>query len=104
MKGGVEMFGGKKKTEEELSKEVYEKFGLDIDSYNNEDIKRENSKNLKEIGLDLAGKKWIRAGLALSFSRPVDQATLGYLNAIFNSNLILIRQNELIIRLLEKGK
>lgn len=95
------MFGNKK-TDEEKNQEVHDKYGLDIDSYDAERIKRENFKNLTAIGKDLAGKSFLKAGMAFSFAPAHEQASVGYLSAIFNTNLILIRQNELIIRQLEK--
>jgi len=81
---------------------MFEKFGLDIENYDDEKIKKENIKNLEKIGRDIAGNSFMKAGMALSFVSVDKQATVGYLSAIFNQNWILIRQNELIIRLLEK--
>ncbi len=95
------MFGNRK-TDEEKDQEIHEKYGLDLDSYDVARIKRENAKNLQEIGKDLAGKKFMKAGMAFSLAPAHEQASVGYLSAIFNTNLILIRQNELIIRHLER--
>lgn len=85
---------------EEPSQKVLEEYGLDIDSYDMDRIKKENSNNLKQIARDIMANKWFKAGLALSFASADKQATVGYLSAIVNQNWILIRQNELIIRLL----
>ncbi len=89
------------KTEEEKLREVFDKYGLDMEGYDTAEIKKQNSKNLKQIAKDIVGNKWFKAGMALSFASADKQATVGYLSAIVNQNWILIRQNELIIRLLE---
>ena len=93
---------GDKKPQEDKDKEIFNQFGLDIENYDEKAIKDANVKNLKQIASDLAGKSWMKAGMALSLASADKQATVGYLSAIFNSNLIMIRQNELIIRALEK--
>ena len=92
-----------KKTVEEKTTETFEKFGLNIDEYDSNRIKTENLKNIKQIARDIVGNSWFKAGMAFSFASADKQATVGYLSAIFNQNWILIRQNELIIRLLEKA-
>lgn len=92
------------KDEEDETKQVLEEYGLGLDKYDTKRIQQEIAKNLKNIAKDIAGNKWIKAGMALSFSAPDKQAELGYLSAIVNQNWILIRQNELIIRFLKKGK
>lgn len=97
----MRMFGNKK-SEGDKNQEMYQKFGLDIDKYSESEIKNENTKNLKQIAQDLTGKSWLKAGMAFSMAPAAQQATVGYLSAVFNTNLILIRQNELIIRKLEK--
>lgn len=90
------------KTEEEKIREMFEKFGLDIENYNITKIRKKNVENIKKIAQDIAGNRFLKAGMALSMAPADKQATVGYLSAIFNQNWILIRQNELIIRLLEK--
>jgi hypothetical protein len=90
------------KSEEEKLKETFKKCGLDIDNYTDDEIRIENANNLKQIAKDVVGNSWFKAGMALSFASADKQATVGYLSAIFNQNWILIRQNELIIRLLQK--
>src|SRR5258708_14439348 len=88
---------GKQKTAEEKNQELFEKYGLDIENYNEKAIKAENSKNLKAIAQDLSGMGLTKLSVALSMS-PGSRAEVSFLSAIFQSNLILIRQNELIIR------
>lgn len=90
------------KTNEEKIDEAFKKYGLDMENYSQAQIKEENSKNLKQIAQDIIGNKWFKAGMALSFASADKQATIGYLSAIVNQNWILIRQNELIIRLLDE--
>ncbi len=92
---------GKQKTAEEKNQELFEKYGLDIENYNEKAIKAENSKNLKAIAQDLSGMGLTKLSVALSMS-PGSRAEVSFLSAIFQSNLILIRKNELIIRSLEK--
>ncbi len=92
---------GKPKTKEEKTQELHEKYGLDIDNYDKAKIKEENTKNLRQIANDLsmAGVNKFAMGLTMN---QVDHAKVQYLSSIFETNLILIRQNELIIRALEK--
>lgn len=92
---------GKQKTEEEKNQELFERYGLDIENYGDSEIKAENIKNLKEITKDLVNMGLNKLSVALSMS-PGSRAEVSYLSAIFQTNLILIRQNELIIRSLEK--
>ncbi|MBU1088507.1 hypothetical protein KKA02_01330 [Patescibacteria group bacterium] len=90
------------KTEEEKLKKIFDKYGLDIENYDTVEVKKQNSKNLKQIAQDIIGNGWFKASMALSPLISADKrATVGYLSAIVNQNWILIRQNELIIRLLE---
>ena len=90
------------KTAEQKTQEIFEKYGLDMENYDEAKIKEQNIKNLKQVANDVAGNSWFKAGMALSFASADKQATVGYLSAIFNQNFIVIRQNELMIRLLEK--
>lgn len=96
------IFSKAKQQSEEEIKETIQKCGLDIDSYDTDKIREENYKNLKQVALEVNNNKWFRAGMAIMMGAPDKQATVGALNAIVNQNWILIRQNELIIRLLEK--
>lgn len=88
------------KTEEEKTQEIYHKYGLDLDHYNSVDIKQQNIKNIKQIATDVFGQSLSKLSMALAPAQ--DRLAVGYLSAIFNQNWILIRQNELIVRLLEK--
>lgn len=88
------------KTEEQKIAEIFEKFGLNINEYDSERIRKENLKNLKQIAEDISGNKLLKVGLALSMASADKQAIIGYLSGVFNQNWIVIRQNELMIRLL----
>ncbi|MCL5125315.1 MAG: hypothetical protein M1511_12610 [Deltaproteobacteria bacterium] len=92
---------GKSKSNEEKQKELFEKYGLDIDSYDDQKIKEKNAKNLHQIAEDLFLSGLNKFGMGLTMSIP-DHAKVQYLSAIFESNLIIIRQNELILRALMK--
>lgn len=95
---------GSKKTDEEKIIEIMQKYGLDIDNYDEKEIKLENNKNLNQIASDIAGNSWFKAGMAFSFASADKQATVGYLSALVSQNWIIIRQNELMIRLLSEKK
>ena len=90
-----------KKTEEEKIREIFHKYGLDLDNYNNIDIKKHNIKNIQQIASDVLGQSLNKLTVAFA-APPQERIKVGYLSAIFNQNWILIRQNELIIRILEK--
>lgn len=87
---------------ESIATPLLRKYGLDIDNYSSSQIKDKNIENIQNIGSELAGSGWIKSGLALSF-QPYERQSLGYLSVLMEQNWILVRQNELIIRLLEKN-
>ena len=89
---------GRKRAE----KETLEKYGLDLESYSIQEIEKRNVENLRKIANDLRGNKWFKAGLALSFAKAHEQATVTYLSALVEQNWILLRQNEIIIKELQK--
>lgn len=98
-----------KKTPEEISAiqkdkmhETLEKYGLDLENYSIDEIRKRNGDNLRRIASDLAGNKWFKAGLALSFAKASEQATVTFLSATVEQNWILLRQNEIIIKELQK--
>jgi hypothetical protein len=78
-----------------------EKFDLDIDAYDSATLRAKNVKTLRAIARDLAGNKWFKFGLALTFGKPEEQAKVTYLSALVEQNWIIIRQNERMLRLLE---
>ena len=84
------------------AKETLEKYGLNLEDYSIEEISQRNATNLQKIATDLRGNKWFKAGLALSFANAAEQATVTYLSALVEQNWILLRQNEIIIKELQR--
>ena len=82
-------------------KAAMEKFGLDFDSYTENDLRRRNINSAKEIAGSLAGSKLYSFGSLLSGSAN-ETFSLELARAQVEQNFILIRQNEEIIRLLKK--
>lgn len=62
----------------------------------------EHQQQVKNIMGDLTGNGLVKAGMALSFSKPEEQAKITYLSALVEQNWILVRQNETIIEELKK--
>lgn len=77
-----------------------EKFGVDLDSYSDEELRNRNAQSARDISTALAGSKLYSFGSLLS-----DNANETFLmemaRAQVEQNFILIRQNEEIIRLLK---
>lgn len=97
------------KTQEQMELEqrekvtkILEQYGLNLENYSIDDIKKKNVTNLTKIAADLIGNKWFKAGLALSFAKAEEQAKVTYLSALVEQNWILMRQNEIIIKELQK--
>lgn len=96
------------KTTEELEVEkqeqirrTLEKYGLDLENYSTDEIKKRNVDNLKSIANDIKGNKWFKASMIFSFAKAEEQAKVTYLAALVEQNWILIRQNEIIIKELQ---
>ncbi len=87
--------------QEAKDKAAMEKFGLDFDSYTENDLRRRNINSAKEITASLAGSKLYSFGSLLSGSAN-ETFSLELARAQVEQNFILIRQNEEIIRLLKK--
>lgn len=75
--------------------------GLNISEASTTVIKQLNAENIRKITNDMRGSGLIKAGLTFGGS-ATERAQLGYLSALTEQNWILIRQNELIIRALDK--
>lgn len=90
------------KKPEPTIQDVLDKFGLDLENYSKEQIKEENVKNIQQIARDMKGNRLIRAGLAFSFGSNAEKAQLAYLSILVEQNWIIMRQNELIVKTLEK--
>lgn len=91
----------KRAKQEVKDKAALEKFGLDFDSYAENDLRRRNINSAKEIAGSLAGSKLYSFGSLLSGSAN-ETFSLELARAQVEQNFILIRQNEEIIRLLKK--
>ena len=96
------LFGGKEDKEDKQEKEV-QKF---MQKYQLEDLDEKDLMVLKRITADLAGNKFFKAGMALSFAKAEEQAKVTYLSALVDQNWMVIRQlsrlNKNIEKLLEK--
>ena len=93
----------KERTEKELAKQqaALEKLGLNFAAYDINTIDKLNGDSAREISSSLAGSKLYSFGSLLSDNS--DEAfALEMARAQVEENLILIRQNEIIIRLLSK--
>ncbi len=88
--------------EQQKLKATLNKFGLDIDNYTKQDLDRRNIEAIQKIYKNLTGNKLIEVGMALSFSKAEEQAKVSYLGALVDQNWIIIRQNEAMLRSLEK--
>ena len=96
------MFGGKEKRDDKQQREL-EKF---MARYQLEDLDEKDLVVLRRITQDLAGNKWMKAGMALSFAKVEEQAKVTYLSALVEQNWMIVRQlsrlNVNIERLLSK--
>jgi hypothetical protein len=93
----------KKRAEKELAKQkaALEKLGLNLAAYDIDMIKKLNANSAREISSSLAGSKLYSFGSLLS-GNSNETFALEMARAQVEENLILIRQNEIIIRLLSK--
>lgn len=53
---------------------------------------------VQNIMNDLAGNGFLKAGMAMSLSKPSEQATVTYLSALTEQNWILIKQNDELMK------
>ncbi|PKQ19178.1 MAG: hypothetical protein CVT66_11440 [Actinobacteria bacterium HGW-Actinobacteria-6] len=97
-------FGQPKLTKEEKAtekqRELMEKYGLDLDSYSDDELRLRNGSAVRAIASTLAGSGMFAAGSLLS-GNSADAFKLNLAKAQIEQNWILIRQNEEIIRLLQ---
>lgn len=92
-------FGEKKSAEEKAN----EKMAAFMERYQLEDLDEQDLIVLERIVGDLAGNKFLKAGLALSFAKAEDQAVIGYLSALVEQNWLIIRQLSRLNRNLESA-
>lgn len=93
----------REKAEKELVKQTaaLEKLGLNLAAYDIETIDKLNGNSAREISNSLAGSKLYSFGSLLT-GNANETFALEMARAQVEENLILIRQNEIIIRLLDK--
>lgn len=92
---------GEKKSKEEKQQEQLQKF---MNRYQLEDLDEKDLIVLQRIAQDLVGNSWFKAGMALSFAKVEDQATVTYLSALVEQNWMIIRQLSRLNKNLEKVK
>lgn len=91
----------KLKREQEKSEEALKVLGVDFNSYSDKEIKERNKKDFREI----KSRFWAKALSELSVSLQMDSyknASLLRLSTLVYQNWVLIRQNELILRALDR--
>ena len=93
----------KERTEKKLAKQqaTLEKLGLNFAAYDISMLDKLNENSASEISSSLAGSKLYSFGSLLS-GNSNETFALEMARAQVEENLILIRQNEIIIRLLSK--
>lgn len=89
------VFGNKEPKEDKKAQKYLEKKGL-------ENLESNVDPQVKQIAADLAGNGLTKLGMALSFAKAEDQATLGYLSAQVEQNWIIIKQQDEILKELRR--
>lgn len=79
---------------------LLEKYGLDLNNYDDEDIRKRNNASIRDINTQLAGSGLYSFGNLLPGGNSDASFIIDLLKAQIQQNWILIRQNEQIIRLL----
>jgi len=74
---------------------------LFTDKKTDDEIKNEIQVDMMNLAMHEAGTAWMRAGTLLSFN-PTEQMLGAGFKALIDQNKIIIRQNELILRALQK--
>jgi hypothetical protein len=83
-------------------KAILDKYGLNLEDYSQADLLKLNSRDIQKIYKNLSGNKLLEVGLALTFAKAEEQAKVSYLGAIVDQNWIMIRQNEAILKALNR--
>lgn len=86
------LFGDKTSKQEKIEAKREKQLQDFMDRYQLEDLDDKDLIVLERIAADLAGNKFIKAGMALSFAKAEDQAMLTYLSALVEQNWMVIRQ------------
>lgn len=93
----------KAQAQQQMIKVALQQMGLDFDNYTEEDIKRENKKDIEKMSSQRMFQGLRDWSMTLGLN-TFQQSLIFNLNAIFRQNLIIIRQLELIARLLRRQK
>lgn len=88
-----------KETKEEKQEKQLQNF---MDKYQLEDLDEKDLVVLKRITNDLVGNNFFKAGMALSFAKPEEQAKVTYLSALTEQNWMIIRQLSRLNKNIEK--
>ena len=92
---------GKEQEQQRKMKEAFQILGLELDSYSDEEIKERNKKDFwvigSTVGLETIGELF--SGFGMTNYQRISSVKF---NTIVHQNWVLIRQNELIIRGLDK--
>lgn len=86
-----------------MDQSALEKFGIDLDSYTDGELRGRNIQSAREIAASLAGSKLYSFGSLLT-GNANETFLMEMARAQVEQNFILIRQNEEIIRLLKEKK
>lgn len=92
------LFGGEKMTKEEKQAQELTKF---MEKYHLDSLDPRDVETVRNIANDLVGNGFFKAGMALSFAKAEDQATVTYLSALVEQNWIIINQLSRINKVLE---
>jgi len=82
-------------------KKVLDVLGADLDSYSEEDIKEKNFKDFEVLAESLGPETFGKVLSSVNMSN-YERLMLTDLNTLMRQNMVTIRQNELIIRLLKE--
>lgn len=93
------VFFGKKKETESKDTQKARKY---LQSRGIDKIDPSYSQQVNRISADLAGNSFLKAGMALSMAKSSEQATVTYLSAQVEQNWILIKQQDQILKELQK--
>lgn len=75
-----------------------------LDKYNLEQLEPMDLQIVKKIATDLAGNGMLKTGMALSFAKAEDQATVTYLSALVEQNWLIINQLSRLNKNIENTK
>ena len=89
----------KSKKEERQSRQL-EKFGIDFENYDFDELRRRNADSARELAASLAGSQLYSVGSLLT-GNASETFMIEMTRALVEQNFILIRQNEELARCLK---